>query len=49
MVEKTLEKIDKEKADMFNNEMTTILSDFEKSDKFVNLNVMVFSVFKPEK
>jgi len=41
-----LDKLEKEKADLFHKEMESVLNDFGNSDKFVNLNAMVFSVFK---
>ena len=43
---RAFEKLSKEQQNMFNNEMDKITTEFKNSEKFINLNVLVFSVFK---
>ena len=45
-VDKGISTLNDEQLEKFNIEMEVILKEFEKSEKFVNLNVFVFSVFK---
>jgi len=45
-MDKSIQNLSKENLEKFNEEIDTILKEFENSESFVSMNILVFSVFK---